>query len=313
MKRFKTLVIGIFLGVIYAFLVMLLVQNIHQTVSFGYLFILPIILGAIPVLLSTKAELESYLRLIITPFLSITIFCLLSLVSGFEGIICLVIIVGPFLILGTLSAFIYRIIRLKQKGDNSGKLYISLTFPILVLIVEMLITPGDYIETVETRMVVDSDRETIWENIKNVKNIKDSELEPHFIQLIGIPKPMNGELDKEGVGGTRNITWQKGLEFKEITTKWNDGYSFEYDIIVNTNHLEPKTLDEHVMIGGKYFDVFKGSYTIRSIDENHQEIILTSTYRITSTVNFYGKYWTNFIVDDFQSSILEVIKKRCEY
>ena len=312
MKRLKTLTIGTSLGVLYAFIVMLIVQQVHQTVSIGYVFILPLILGAIPVLLSTKDQLKSYINFIITPWLSVISFSLLSLITGFEGIICLTIIIGPFLILGTIGGFIYRLIKLKSKGNNSKKLYISLALPLLFLFGETLITPSDHFETVTTKMIINAEQETVWNNIKNVTDIKEDEIQPHFIQMIGIPKPMNGQLDKEGVGGTRNITWEKGLKFKETTTKWNDGFGFEYDILVNTDNLLPKTLDEHVMIGGRYFDVIKGSYNIVPINEYSHEVILTSTYRITSTVNFYGRYWTNFIVDDFQESILEIIKNRCE-
>ena len=68
MKRLKTLGIGTALGTTYAFFVMLIVQQAHETVSIGYIFILPLLTGAIPVLLSTKEQLKSYLVYIITPW-----------------------------------------------------------------------------------------------------------------------------------------------------------------------------------------------------------------------------------------------------
>lgn len=311
-KRFKILILGVGIGVAYAFLTMLFVQLSHKTVSLGYVFVLPIIMGAIPVLLSTKAQLKSYLTYLVIPWISVLAFFVLSFVSGFEGLICLVIIVGPFLILGTLGAFIFRLIKLKSKGDNSKKLYISLLLPLLVLGGESIIVPKDYFGTVSTTMIVHSDKETVWKNIKNVKSIDKSEIQPHFIHKIGIPKPISGELDFEGVGGTRSITWEKNLKFKEVITKWNEGNGFEYDIVVNPNDIPPTTLDEHVMVGGQYFDAVRGSYFIEELDDNTQRVTLTSTYRITSTVNFYGKYWTDFIFDDFHAMILEVVKGRCE-
>ncbi|MCB0853132.1 MAG: hypothetical protein KDD63_12985 [Bacteroidetes bacterium] len=312
MKRAKTLLIGVGLGVIYAFLTMLIVQSSHKTVSIGYIFALPLILGAIPVILSTQAQLESYLIYLIVPWISVLTFFYLSFISGFEGTICLVIIVGPFLLLGSLGAFIYRLIKLKSKGDNSPKLYISLLIPLLFLTVASFITPKDYYGTVVTKMLIHADKEAVWENVKNVKQIDKHEIQPHFIHKIGIPRPLSGELNFEGVGATRSITWEKGLKFKEQITKWNEGIGFEYDIIVNPDDIPPKTLDEHVMVGGQYFDVVKGSYSIMEINESTQEVTLTSTYRITSTVNLYGKFWTDFIFEDFHEMILEVIKQRCE-
>ena len=313
MKKLKTLLIGIVIGVAYAFITMLIVQGSHKTVSIGYVFALPLVLGTIPVLLSTKAQLKSYLTYLIAPWVSFLTFFYLSFITGLEGSICLVIIIGPFLVLGSLGAFIYRLIKLKSKGDNSKKLYISLAIPLFVLAMESLITPDNYYGTVTTTIIIDASKETVWENIKNVKNIKKYEIQPHFIHSIGIPKPIHGELDIEQVGGTRSILWEKGLKFKERITKWKEGVGFEYDIIVNPEDIPPNTLDEHVLIGGTYFDAVKGAYSIRSIDSSRQEVTLSSTYRITSTVNFYGKYWTDFIFEDFHEMILEVVKGRCEH
>ncbi len=312
MKRLKILLLGISLGVIYAFITMLIVQQSHKTVSIGYVFALPVVLGALPVILSTKDQLKNYLLYILAPCISVLTFFYLSFITGFEGTICLVIIVGPFLIVGCLAAFIFRIIKLKSEGDNSKPLYVSLSFPILILLFESLITPTKYIGTVQNSILVKADRQTAWNNIKNVQNINAEEIQPHFIHKIGIPKPINGELDFEGIGATRKITWEKGLKFKEVITKWSNKNSFEYDIIVNPEDIPANTLDEHVMIGGQYFDAIKGGYKIETINETTQKITLSSTYRITSTVNFYGKFWTDYIFNDFHEMILEIIKTRCE-
>ncbi len=312
MKRIKTLLIGIGLGVIYAFITMLIVQSSHKTVSIGYVFVLPLILGALPVILSTKAQLKNYLTYLLAPWVSVLTFFYLSFITGFEGIICLVIIVGPFIVIGSLGAFIYRFIKLQSHEDNSKKLYISLAILLLVLGVESLTTPIDYYGTVSTSVIINSSKEAVWANIKNVKSINENEIKPHFIHQIGIPKPINGELDFEGIGATRSITWEKGLKFKEVITKWDEGNRFEYNIVINPNDIPPNTLDEHVMIGGRYFDAIKGRYVIEEINENTIKLTLASTYRITSTVNFYGKYWADFIFADFHQMILEVVKGRSE-
>jgi len=178
---------------------------------------------------------------------------------GFEGMICLTIIVAPFLALGTLGAFIYRLIKLKNEGKGT-KLYISLAIPFLFLLIETNIQPTDQIHTVTTSLEINADKLKIWENIKNVKNIQPNEIKTHFVHLIGIPKPTNGELDKEQIGGVRNITWEKGIKFEEKIKSWDEGNGFAYDINVDPTSIPPTTLDEHVMIGGKYFDVLEGEF-----------------------------------------------------
>jgi hypothetical protein len=259
-SRLRTLLIGLVAGVAYAFLAMLLVTATHENVSVAYIFILPLILGAIPVLLSTKEQLQSYKTYLLLPWGIAMTFFILCYVCGFEGIICLVIIVAPFLLLGTLGAFIVRMVKLKNEGTGT-KLYTSLLLPFLILGIETSFQAIEQRHTVKTTIEINTDKLKVWSNIKNVKNIQTQEINKHFIHLIGIPKPLNGTLDKEGIGGIRSISWEKGIKFEEKIKTWDEGKGFKYDIDVDPKSIPPTTLDEHVMIGGRYFDVVEGSYS----------------------------------------------------
>lgn len=309
--RFRTLLIGLVAGVTYAFLAMLLVTSQRQNVSIAYIFVLPIILGAIPVLFSTKEELQSYKTYLLLPWGITMTFFFLCFISGFEGMICLVIIVGPFLLLGTFGAFIHRLIKLRSDGKGT-KLYVSLLLPFLVLAIEVNLPVTNQIHTVSTTIEIDADKLKVWENVKNIRNIETHEIKTHFVHVIGIPLPLNGQIDKEGVGGIRNITWEKGIKFEEKIKTWDEGNGFTYYINVDPKSIPPTTLDEHVMIGGKYFDVIAGGYVIDQITDNKSLVTLTCTYRVTTNLNLYSKLWADFILNDFNEVILEVIKKRSE-
>ena len=310
-SRLRTLLIGLIAGIVYAFIAMFIVTANHQNVSVSFIFILPIILGAIPVLLSTKEQLQSYKTYLLLPWGIVLTFFLLCLIGGYEGMICLIIIIGPFLILGTLGAFIFRIFKLKREG-NETKLYASLLLPFLLLVFETNFQANDQFNTVETTIEINADKSKVWGNIKNVQNIQSEEIKTHFIHIIGIPKPINGQIDKEEIGGIRIITWEKGIKFIERIKHWDDGNGFSYDIDVDPKSIPPSTLDEHVMIGGKYFDVLEGSYKIQNINQTQQLVTLTCTYRVTTNFNLYSKIWADFILNDFNKMILEVIKKRSE-
>lgn len=290
---------------------MLLITAAHKNVSITYIFSLPIILGAIPVLLSTKEQLRSYKSYLLMPWGITLTFFFLCYIMRFDGMICLVVIVAPFLILGTLGAFVYRLFKLKAKGKGTS-LYVSLLIPLIVFIMEENIQPINEFHTVVNTIEVESDRNNVWKNIKNIESIKGEEIEPHFIHLIGIPKPLNGLLDKEAVGGIRTIVWEKGIKFEEKITTWDEGYGFSYNINVDSNSIPPTTLDEHVMIGGKYFDVVAGSYRIVPQETNRCLVELSCTYRVTTNFNFYGKVWADYIISDFNTMILEVVRNRSE-
>lgn len=75
---------------------------------------------------------------------------------------------------------------------------------------------------------------------KKCENIRTDEIEPHFVHLIGIPKPLNGALDRDGVGWIRHITWEKGIKFEETITSWDERNGFTYDIHVDPRSISPK-------------------------------------------------------------------------
>lgn len=309
-SRFRTLLIGLFAGVVYAFLSMLLISRLHENVSIAYIFGLPMALGAIPTLFSTKEQLSSYMTNLLLPWGITLTFFFLCFLSGFEGMICLVIIVGPFLLLGSLGAFIFRLYYLST--EKKTPLYLSLFLPMLVLGVENNFKTADQFYTVKTSITINANPDKVWNNIKNVKNIKSSEISTHFIHIIGVPKPLNGQIDKEEIGGIRSITWEKGIKFQEIIKTWNSKHSFTYDIKLDPSSIPPTTLDEHVMIGGRYFDVLEGSYEMDSIAPSKNVVTLKCKYRITTNLDFYSKWWADYILNDFNEMILEVIKKRSE-
>jgi hypothetical protein len=291
---------------------MMLVNSSHKAVSVSYIFVLPTVLGAIPVVFSTREQLVEYLRYLVTPWLiTLTVFALGTL-SGMEGLLCLVIIVGPFLLLGSLGAFIFRLIRLRRRPQTP--LYVSLLvlLPFAAGLLEHHIAATDQIYTVTTTREIAATPAVVWRNIQSVRHIERREIKPHFVHLIGVPRPLDGHLSRPGIGGVRHIVWEKGLRFQEHITHWRPGQGFAYDIQVNAGSIPPSTLDEHVLVGGRYFDVLRGSYAIQPLASNRCLLTLTCTYRVTTNLNAYSKLWADFLLGDFNMMILEVIEGRCE-
>ena len=311
-KRMLTLAGGLAAGLLYAFLAMFIVQQSHKAVSVSFVFLVPLALGAMPVLFSTREQLQSYLRMLLLPWVTVLTFFYLALINGFEGMICLVIIVGPFLVLGGLGAFVYRLVKLRRQKEGQRALYVSLALPFLVLALESQVVPADYVGTVQTQIVVNAPRERVWSHVKNVRNIRAGEIAPHFVHRIGVPRPLDGHLTYEGVGAERRITWEKGIAFVEKITDWQPGRGFSYDIHVSPSSIPPHTLDEHVLVGGRYFDVLRGGYQLDALSPRQTRVTLTCRYRITTTLNAYGALWADFLLNDFNETVLEVIRDRAE-
>ena len=132
---------------------------------------------------------------------------------------------------------------------------------------------------------------------------------PHH--FMGIPKPMAALTERLEVGGIREIYWNKGVHFQEKITKINEFQNISYDVLVDKESMEIAELDTHIVVGDKYFDVTSGSYTTNKKGDK-TVLVLTTNYRMTTKLNWYGKYWADFVLNEFHKSVLTVIKMRNE-
>ncbi len=85
-----------------------------------------------------------------------------------------------------------------------------------------------------------------------------------------------------------------------------------FSIKANPYDIPSATLDEHVVIGGKFFDVLNGTYKLEQLSDSTCRLHLYSHFKLTTTFNWYATVWAGWIMDDIQDNILQVIRRRAE-
>ena len=139
MKKLKQkqqlLIIGIVLGIVYGLFTRLVFGQKATLASVTFLFIIPAILGIIPLMFADNEKLKSYRKIIFIPWLTVASFFLTMFLFGLEDILCLFILATPFFILGTIGALIYRIFQI-NKRKRKGKLFTLLLLPFLLAPIE---------------------------------------------------------------------------------------------------------------------------------------------------------------------------------
>ena len=110
----------------------------------------------------------------------------------------------------------------------------------------------------------------------------------------------------------RTATFEHGLTFFETVTRWEPAHALAFSIRADTANIPPTTLDEHVTVGGPYFDVLDGEYRIESLGGGNVMLHLTSHQRLSTDVNGYASLWTVAIMQNLQTSILQVIQHRSQ-
>lgn len=309
----KSLLVGIISGVTYGLIARLLIDfkedDFLKTMTLAYLFVTPAIIGGLTVYFGTEKQRKSRKFRVMMPWVTIAAFLFTTLIFYLEATLCVALLLPAFMISASLGGLLVGLIMDKSIRPK-GTLSIFLILPFAIGTVEnQFVNPTEQ-HRVTTEIIINADRQSVWENIKSVDTINDNELKWSYAHFIGVPKPISSELIGEKIGGIRKIGWDKGIKFQEVITGWQPYNNFSYNIMVDT--IPPDAIDPHIEVGGEYFSVLTGGYKLDKIDDQTTKLILYCDYEIASKFNFYSSFWADFILDDFQVVILNVIKNRSE-
>ena len=309
-QKYGLLIIGIALGIAYGLVTRLIFGHKATLASVTYLFIIPTILGIIPLMFADNEKLKSYRNIIFIPWLTIATFFLTMFLFGIEDFLCLLVLAAPFFILGTVGALIYRLVQINRQ-KSKGKLLSLVLLPFLFAPIEEYIkTPSDTF-VVKSEVIINATPQLIWDNIVEVEKIKEDEYNSGFFNSLGIPRPISATVDKKELGGERIGNFEGGLKFIETITEYEKNKKVSFDIKINPTTVREKVFDQHVL-NGNYFTFVDATYELTKLKNRQVKLALSSSYQLTSNINFYGNFWGDIILADFQDRLLHVIEKRCE-
>jgi hypothetical protein len=119
-------------------------------------------------------------------------------------------------------------------------------------------------------------------------------------------------LSAEGVGGIRHASFAGGVLFLETIDVWEPERRLGFSIRAQTEEIPKTTLDDHVTVGGRFFDVLYGEYGLERIANGGTRLHLRSRHRVSTDFNWYAHLWTDAVMSDLQRRILVVVKNRSE-
>ncbi len=286
-------------------------DDFFEIMSVTFLFLSPFIVGALTTYLSDVEKLERLNYRIFAPWIPVILFMFLTLLFAIEGWACWLMILPLFLIASSIGGLLGAYLKRKQ---NENKLSISL----LVLMPLLLGPMENLLETIPatfeayTFIDIEAPADKIWDQVTRVEAIAEEEDTGWLNKMLGFPRPVKAELDFEGVGAYREAVFTNGLVFHETVTEYEDNRKMVFDIKAHPHEIPSTTLDEHVLIGGNYFDVLSGTYELEDLGNGKNRLHLSSRFEMKTTFNFYAGWWGKWIMKDIQQNILRVEKKRAE-
>jgi len=283
-------------------------QNLVGVMSIGFLLVMPMAAGFISVFLAERAGRRGPGTWLGLPVLTTVALIVGSFLFFWEGIICLTMLMPIALVMailgGGVGAFCAR---------RFGKtpLVCVAILPFAVAAAERWTGPVYEVREVATSIAIQAPPAVVWREIERVPPVRAAEQRFSWSQKIGFPRPIEATLSGEGVGAVRHATFAGGVLFIETVTDWEPERRLGFDIRADAVNIPPRVLDEHVTIGGPYFDTLHGEYRIEP--RNGGTLLhLSSRHRLSTTFNFYARIWTSAVMRDIQENILYVIRNRCE-
>jgi hypothetical protein len=287
------------------------VSELYSVMTITFLFLMPTVVGALTVYFSSPENIKNLAYRILAPWAPVIIFFIATIALSWEGWICWIMVMPLFLVAASIGGLVAGYLKTRPR-DGKALVSVLALSPLLVAPLESLVEaiPGTY--EAYTSIDIRSTPDRIWDNVTRVGEIPESMDKGWLTRSMGFPRPVKAELDFLGVGAKREAIFTNGLVFHETVTEYDDKKKMVFDIKADPHEIPATTMDEHIVIGGKFFDVLNGTYELEKLDGQTYRLHLFSRFKLNTTFNFYAGCWARLIMKDIQNNILQVEKRRAE-
>lgn len=227
-----------------------------------------------------------------------------------EGSICIAMALPIFCIVASLGGLLCWIV-LKFVDVPQGGVNALLLLPLLLAWPESQAPLPQTISRSEQALHIAAPPEVVWGLINHATRIAPDEMRAGLAFRIGVPFPREAITQAADGGRVRKLRWAGGVAFDEPITAWEENRYIAWTYAFAPDSFPPGTLDEHVLIGGRYFDLVDTAYRLVPEDGGTRLEIVVD-YRVSTHFNWYAEPAGRLLVDDAARAILLFYKHRGE-
>jgi hypothetical protein len=310
----RSLTIIFITAALYAGTARLLFPNLgraYQIVSFSFIFFMPMALGAMVCYLGYRLDTPRPFWRSWAPMLAMLLAVAASFVVHLEAMMCLVVAL-PLVLPGAAAGGWSMHLSLQKRCKDRLLVSFFVLLPYAIAPVEQLWQAPHETRVMRNEITIHATPQMVWSQIQSVPAIQPEELPSQWIYHIGFPRPIAATIDKQGVGGRRHATFERDVSFFEVVTHWEPAKKLSFTIKADPDFIPHTAFDEHIIVGGRFYDVLNGTYEIEPLNDGTCVLHLSSTHRLSTRFNWYAGWWSEWVMNQIQGSILEVIRQRCE-
>ncbi len=276
----------------------------------AFIFIAPIVVGMVTVYLAERTRRRDWSYYILSSFFANVLFVSGTLLLFIEGWICAVIIIPMFSLLGATGGLVMGAI-CRYTNWPRHTLYGFTILPFLLGCVGEDFSAPERVSSIERSTIIAATPSTVWKQLNEINGIHQHEMKEAWAMRIGVPMPQSGTTRRTPEGLIRESRWGKGVHFDEIVRDWEPDHYIRWTYRFSPDSFPANALDDHVVIGGHYFDVIDTSYTLQPRG-NGTQLSVQVRYRISTQFNLYANWAAQLLLGNLSEYGLRLYKMRSE-
>ena len=284
-------------------------HNASEAMLWSFVCLVPLLVGALTVHFSGGRQ-RSFAYVVVAPWVSLLMFVAGTALLLIEGSICIAMALPLFLSLASVGGVAMWLVS-RFYRPSASVLGCLLALPLMTGSWERGQPLPQVLHETDASVQIDASPEVIWNLINHADGIRPAEMEDGLAYRMGLPYPLSARTVETAQGRVRKLRWEKGVHFDEPISDWEQNRFIRWSYSFPAGAIPAEALDEHVVIGGKYFDLVDTSYRLTPAGRGTR-LDIHVTYRISTNFNWYADPWGRLLVDDAAGTILGFYKRRAE-
>jgi hypothetical protein len=282
----------------------------YATMMASFIFLTPLVVGAVTVYVAERQRRRSWYYYFFSAFMA-NMFCVIgALLVLWEGLICAILIAPLFALFGGLGGLLMGAICRRTNWPGSS-LYSFAALPLVMGFLETGLPMPDSFRSVERQVHINAAPGVVWRFLQNTGPMAPAEVEQGWIYRIGVPLPEIGVTEHSAQGSIRRIRMGKGIHFDQVVAEEQPGRYIRWTYRFAPDSVPPQALDDHVAIGGAYFDMLDTSYTLVPSGAG-TDLRIRMHYRVSTQFNWYVVPIADALFGNFEETILGFYRRRSE-
>lgn len=276
----------------------------------SFTLLVPIAVAAVTVYAAERTKRRSWSYYFWSAAGANTLFVIGTFLVLIEGIICTVLAVPLFAAIGGVAGLLTGA-ACRHYGHSTSNVLPIVVLPLLFGAVEQHIPLPNRIDTVSSTRLIEAPPEQVWQAISNATDIREEEIGSALMYQIGVPLPLSATTETSSGERVRHIRMGKNIAFDQVVVDWEPEHRVRYTYRFGPDSFPPRALDDHVRIGGDFFDLHDTEYRLEPVQHG---TLLTArmSYRVSTHFNWYARPVARLLVGNFEEAALGFYARRAE-